>query len=101
MWKEYVRALLAHANHRSILDYVIVNQASISQAQSRKYALEGAHPVQADVAQLKALGLEVRLGDYLDQLDLVRHDSTKLAEEIMILAGHHHFWQRTNGERVV
>lgn len=98
---EHVRALLAHANHRSILDYVIVNQASISQAQSRKYAIEGAHPVQADVAQLKALGLEVRLGDYLDQLDLVRHDSTKLAEEIMILAGHHHFWQRTNGERVV
>lgn len=96
---DHVQALLAHANHQPILDYVIVNQARISQAQSKKYALQGASPVQADVAKLKALGLEVCLGDYLDQLDLVRHDSAKLAEEIMILAGHHHFWQRVNGER--
>ena len=87
---DHVEALLAHAHNRNILDLVIVNEAPISATQRRKYALEGAYPVQADVSRLKALGLEVRQGNYLDQLDLVRHDSEKLAEEIMVLAGHHH-----------
>lgn len=88
---DHVEALLKHVDGQKILDYVMVNNASVSAAQSQKYALEGALPVQADVERLEALGVKVLLGDYLDELDLVRHDSQKLAEEILTLAGHYQF----------
>lgn len=83
---DHVEALLEHAQNRKILDYIIVNDAPISPQQSRKYALKGAYPVQADLDRLQGLGLKVIRGNYLDQLDLVRHDSAKLAAEIMLLA---------------
>lgn len=99
---DHVKAILNHVENRPILDYVVVNQAKITGAQSKKYAKEKAHPVAADLERLGDLGLKVRVGDYLDQQHLVRHDSTKLAEEIMILAaGHHHFWQKLNGDKAV
>ena len=83
----HVRALLNHVGQQPIVDYVIVNQAKISGFQAKKYAKEGAYPVHPDVSVLESLGLKVHALDLLDQNDLVRHDSAKLAETIMLLAG--------------
>ena len=96
---DHVRALLGHVNRRDVLDYVIVNQALISDAQAKKYALEGAHPVLVDSDKLQQLGVQVHQGDLLDHLALVRHDSEKLAAEIMLLASAH--GKHKNGERAV
>lgn len=83
---DHVQALLAHTNSASMLDYVIVNRARISQAQAKNYAKKGAHPVRADVAAIETLGIKVHAANLLDQKDLVRHSSSRLAEEIIHLA---------------
>lgn len=86
---EHVAALLQHVDHRPILDYVLVNRAKLTAFQAKKYAAEGAYPVKVDLAALKNLGVEVRIGDFLDRKNLARHDSAALAREIMTLGGHH------------
>jgi uncharacterized cofD-like protein len=84
---DHLRAVLAHLDGKNIFDYMVVNQALISPVQTRMYAAKGAHPVRVDVKALEALGIQVHQRDLLDRMDLVRHDSRKLAEEIMYLAG--------------
>lgn len=95
----HVQGLLDHVGNSSILDYVVVNKARISESQTKKYAQEGAYPVKADVEVIKKLGFQVHTGDLLDKRDLVRHDSHKLATEIMTLANMH--MKNKNGERAV
>lgn len=94
---DHVNALLAHVGDKKILDYVFVNQAMISLAQSKTYAQKGAHPVRVDRARLEKLGIRVHHSDLLDRMDLVRHDSERLATEIMLLASAHS--KQKNGER--
>lgn len=96
---DHVQGILAHVDGKNIFDYVLVNQALISAAQTRMYARQGAHPVRVDLGALEALGVRVHQRDLLDRMDLVRHDSKKLAEEIMFLAGAH--GKHKNGEWVV
>ncbi len=86
---DHVRALFKHVQHKPILDYVLVNQTHISTAEAEKYAAEGAHPVRADLGVLEKLGVAVRQGDFMDKTDLARHDSGRLAAEIMALAAEH------------
>lgn len=91
---DHVKALLKHADGERILDYVLVNRARISPVQAEKYRREGAYPVRADTAKLERMGLEVISADFLDKMDLVRHDSDRLAKEIIRLALDH----RENGK---
>jgi len=93
---DHVDQLLAHLGEQAVLDYVVVNRAGISPSQTKKYALEGAYPVQADVKGIEKRGIKVHQSDLLDQMDLVRHDSERLAAEIMFLAGAH--GKHRNGE---
>lgn len=96
---DHVNGLLSHVGTQSILDCVVVNKATISVAQTKKYAREGAHPVPVDLGGLEELGFQVHQGDLLDRMDLVRHDSRKLAAEIMLLASAH--GKHKNGERAM
>ncbi len=97
---DHVKALLSHTGHKKILDYVVVNQAMISLAQSKMYAGKGAHTVRVDRPQLEELGIRVHHSDLLDRMDLVRHDSDKLAAEIMLLASTYaKNSKQKNGER--
>ncbi len=89
---EHVASVLRHADYRSILDYVLVNSAKVTALQARKYAAEGAYPVKVDLGALRNLGVQVRIGDFLDRKNLARHDSGALAREIMTLGGHHKTW---------
>ena len=84
---DHISALLAHAGNQPILDYALVNQTRISGAQAQKYAQQGSYPVLVDWQVLRYLDLKIRCGDFLDKSDLVRHDSTRLAREIMSLIG--------------
>jgi len=83
---DHVKALLAHLGPPSVLDYVLVNKAAVSSGQAKKYAAQGAYPVRADTAAIERLGIKVHTADVLDQQDLVRHSSLRLAEEIIRLA---------------
>ena len=86
-----------------MLDYVLVNRARISKSQAKTYAKEGAHPVKADVAAIEKLGIKVHTADLLDQKDLVRHASEKLANEIIFLAelNEKNNKHKSNGKRAV
>ncbi|NMB00404.1 MAG: hypothetical protein GX971_02610, partial [Firmicutes bacterium] len=97
---DHVQALLNHTGSPSMLDYVLVNRARISEQQVQKYAKEGAHPVQADVDAIEKMGIKVHSADVLDQTNLVRHASHKLAEEILYLSELHNK-QKVNGNRAV
>lgn len=80
---EHVKTILDHVDHKDIIDCIMVNQARISQTQRKKYAEENAHPVRADLGAIRKMGLQVHTGDFLDRMDLVRHDGAKLARGIM------------------
>jgi len=94
---EHVQSILQHVHDRPILDYVLVNRAKVTSFQAKKYAAEGAYPVKVDPAALSKLGIQVRIGDFLDRNNLARHDGAALAREIMTLGGHHHYKVWGNG----
>lgn len=80
---DHVYALLKHAGFRPIIDHVLVNDTPISSWQAQKYAEQGAYPVQLDRNRLENMGLEVITGSLIDHADLVRHNSTRLAEALL------------------
>lgn len=97
---QHVRALVAHAGRRRIVDAVLVNDEQISPEQAAKYANQGAYAIEPDLAELRRLGVQVRAAKLLDAQDLVRHDPRKLAREIMQMVEAHTdvpWWEKNVG----
>jgi hypothetical protein len=78
-------ALRRHAPTMPIHD-ILINTAPIAAEQIARYGAQGAVPVAADVALLKALGHAVHECDLLASGDGVRHDPGKLARALLTLA---------------
>ena len=51
-----------------------------------KYALEGATQIVADLEAIEALGVCPVLGDYLEEGDVARHATDKVARDLLELA---------------
>ena len=51
-----------------------------------KYAGEGACQIVNDLDAIEALGVIPVLGDYLDEGDVARHDTSRVAHDLMQLA---------------
>ena len=51
-----------------------------------KYALEGATQIVADLDAIEALGVCPVLGDYLEEGDVARHATDKVARDLLELA---------------
>ncbi len=82
---DHVRALLAAAGP-GLLTHVLVNtQAPRNAHLLRRYAAEGALPVQADLARLRSLGIEVVGEALMSEEELLRHDPARLAAAVMRL----------------
>lgn len=82
---DHIRALNEHAQAR-IFDYALLNSASISEQLNAKYALEGAAQVVVDEEAIRELGVIPVLGDYLDEREVARHDTARIAQDLMELA---------------
>src|ERR1700693_5811496 len=82
---DHIRALNEHAQAQ-IFDYALLNSASISDQLKAKYALEGAAQVVVDEEAIRALGVSPVLGDYLDEREVARHDTTRIAHDLMEVA---------------
>lgn len=82
---DHVQAILNHSCPK-LLDCVIVSTRPIAAALLRRYAREGAWPVECDVARLRELGLSVIGADLTEQTDKVRHDPAALAGVVLDLA---------------
>jgi uncharacterized cofD-like protein len=81
---DHVRAIEKHARMR-VFDYVMINTARPNIELLEKYRKVGAVLVEPDADRIKSEGYRPLLGNYINQSDVVRHDSNLLAADIMRL----------------
>jgi len=82
---DHIRALNRHA-HRQIFDYALINRTPISNQLKAKYALEGACQIVADLDAIEALGVIPVIGDYLEEAGVARHNTARVASDLVQLA---------------
>jgi len=82
---DHIRALDAHAQAR-IFDYALINIKPASDAMKAKYALEGSAPVVVDLDAIEKLGVKPVLGDYLEEGEVARHATGRIARDLLKLA---------------
>jgi 2-phospho-L-lactate transferase/gluconeogenesis factor (CofD/UPF0052 family) len=74
-------------------DFTVVNDRAISSDQAQVYAADGAAQVLLDKtieATLREQGIEVMKADLLDDGDMVRHNSDRLARVVLQCASNLH-----------
>src|SRR6202051_1855073 len=81
---DHIRALNRHAR-RQIFDYALINRTPISDNLKGKYALEGACQIIADLDAIEALGAIPVLGDYLEEAGVARHNTARVASDLVQL----------------
>ncbi len=82
---DHIRALTRHAG-RQLFDYALINRTPVSEQLKAQYALEGASQIVADLDAIEALDVIPVLGDYLEEAGVARHNTTRLASDLMQLA---------------
>ncbi len=84
---DHLKAINKHVGG-NIANYVVVNVAPPNRLR-KKYQKSGAHPIKADLSQLRALGVTPITANLVNESELVRHDPVYLAETIIdTLAAH-------------
>ena len=81
---DHIRALNDHADG-NIFHYALINRTPISAHLKSKYALEGASQIVADLDAIEKLGVTPVLGDYLDEAEVARHASGRVARDLLAL----------------
>ncbi|MCP4649873.1 MAG: YvcK family protein [PVC group bacterium] len=81
---DHIKAIQAHAKSK-IIDYSIVNTGTVPKEFLKKYKKEGAVPVKPDIAQIEAAGINVIADNVISTKDHVRHNSEKIAKNIIDL----------------
>src|SRR5215470_16199919 len=82
---DHIRALNEHADCQ-LFDYTLINRTPASSDLKAKYALEGASQIVADLEAIEALDVCPVLGDYLYEDSVVRHDTDRVAQDLLELA---------------
>jgi hypothetical protein len=82
-----VKAIDSHLR-RPVFDYVLVNTEVPSLESLNKYRKSGSVRVEPDTDRIRAAGYKPIKGNFISQTDVVRHDSSRLAESIMKLIGY-------------
>ena len=85
---DHIRALSRHAQ-KQIFDYALINRTPASDEMKAKYALEGACQIENDLDAIEALGVIPVLGDYLEEAVVARHNTSRVARDLMQLAAEH------------
>jgi len=85
---DHIHALNRHAQ-KQIFDYTLINRTPASDEMKAKYALEGACQIVNDLEALEALGVIPVLGDYLEEAGVARHNTARVARDLMQLAAEH------------
>src|SRR5271156_127168 len=82
---DHLRALNRHARQQ-IFDYALLNRTPVSDELKAKYALEGACQIVADLDSIEDLGVIPVLGDYLEEGGVARHNTARVASDLVQLA---------------
>jgi uncharacterized cofD-like protein len=81
---DHIRALNRHAGGH-VFDYAIMNGKQMSSELKAKYALEGATQVVVDGEAIEELGVTPVLGDYLEEGEVARHATDRVASDVLQL----------------
>jgi uncharacterized cofD-like protein len=81
---DHIRALNDHAGVQ-LFDYALINRKHASPDMNAKYALEGASQIVVDLEAIEAIGVSPVLGDYLEEGEVARHATNRLAYDLMAL----------------
>lgn len=81
---DHVRMIETHAKRR-VFDYVMVNTARPTDEMLARYTNAGADFVEPDLEAIQDLGYSPVKGTYMSETDVVRHDSERLAHDILDL----------------
>ena len=81
---DHIRALNRHAQ-KQIFDYALINRTPVSDELKAKYASEGGCQIVNDLDAIEALGVIPVLGDYLDEAGVARHNTARVARDLMHL----------------
>ncbi len=81
---DHIRALNEHAGYQ-IFDYALINRTPASEELKAKYALEGASQIVIDLDAIEALGVCPVLGDHLFEDGVARHNTDRLARDLLDL----------------
>src|SRR5580692_8856371 len=84
---QHIEKIMQHAGgmQSPIFDYALINTGPISKARLAQYAREGQQPIEADLEQVRALGVEPVTGNFVHEGDLLRHDYDLVAERVLTL----------------
>ena len=81
----HIRALNRHAQDQ-LFDYALLNRTPASEELKAKYELEGGCQIVNDLDEIEALGVIPVLGDYLEEAGVARHNTARVADDLMHLA---------------
>ena len=81
---DHIRALNRHAQGQ-LFDYALINKTPVSDTLKAQYAHEGACQIEPDPDAIEALGVVPVLGDYLEEAGVARHNTTRLAHDLLQL----------------
>jgi uncharacterized cofD-like protein len=84
---DHLRAIAEHVG--PVLTDVLVHSGGFPRELVERYRAEGAAPVAVDREEVKALGIRLREADLISHADSsreVRHDASRLAEEVCEVA---------------
>jgi uncharacterized cofD-like protein len=81
---DHIRALNRHAR-RKLFAYALINCTPVSEGLKAKYAEEGACQIVSDLDAVEALGVIPVLGDYLEEGGVARHNTVRLAGDLVRL----------------
>jgi uncharacterized cofD-like protein len=82
---DHIRALQRHAQ-KNFFDFALINRTPVSNEMKAKYALEGACQIVSDLEAIEDLGVIPVLGDYLEEDGVARHNTSRVARDLMQLA---------------
>jgi uncharacterized cofD-like protein len=81
---DHIRALNSHAEAQ-LFDFVLINRTLVPSELKAKYALTGSTQIVADLDAIEAMGVCPVLGDYLDLTGVARHNTEKVARDLIEL----------------
>ena len=81
---DHIKAIIDHTGE-GIVDYCMVNTATVPAELLQKYEGESAYPVVVDVEKTEKLGCKVIKANIIDTKNVVRHEPYKLAKIIVDL----------------
>lgn len=79
---DHVKAIVDHFGS-GLIDYAILNREAPPAETLRRYEKEGAVPVVCDADRIAAMGIVPVVEDLIDESDLARHNSERLAQVVI------------------